>query len=142
MIFVGIKVSKGKQNNEMMFVVYVQCVLWKKLFKISHFSKDVILYFILYYPYPYCFSPEMAKNMFYVFMWSVKTSTILTSVKSPPYETDWSILKYRIDDDDFIFLSFTFWYCFGIVNPQNYKYWAVLSWYLVLYCYCMFASFC
>ena len=54
MIFVGIKVSKGKQNNEMMFVVYVQCVLWKKLFKISHFIKDFILYFILYYPYIYC----------------------------------------------------------------------------------------
>ena len=42
----------------------------------------------------------------------------------------------------FLFLIFTFCYCFGIVNPQNYKYWAVLSWYLVLYCYCMFASFC
>ena len=36
----------------------------------------------------------------------------------------------------FLFLIFTFCYCFGIVNPQNYKYWAVLSWYLVIW-YCI-----
>ena len=34
-----------------------------------------------------------------------------------------------------------FCYCFVIVSPQNYRYWAELSWYLVLYCYCMF-GFC
>ena len=56
MIFVGNKVSKAKQNNEKMCVVYIQCVCvqWKELYKISHFSKDFILYFILYYPFIYC----------------------------------------------------------------------------------------
>ena len=31
-----------------------------------------------------------------------------------------------------------FCYCFVIVSPQNYRYWAELSLYLVLYCYYMF----
>ena len=42
----------------------------------------------------------------------------------------------------FVFWFSIFWYCFGIVSPQNCRYWAVLCLYLVLYCYCMFALFC